>query len=140
MKRRRAIQLFGSLTIMVVGYVLWCSQRFLIKPDLAFDPDVPTALHDPMREWYEEQDITGPFMFTMERLLENLMHPHDAHVRPVKVIKSRNGATIQAQDYSGYFITFLEMGDGTLSGPLFGDPMGGSMPTLVPPTGAPHRP
>jgi hypothetical protein len=78
MKRSRAIVLFGTMTLLIIGYVTWCWRTFLMGVDAAaltmFPEDYrPTALAE-----IEKSGILEPEVFQWGRAKELLMKPYDS--------------------------------------------------------------
>lgn len=80
MKRSSAIVLFGSLSLMIIGYLSWCCRPFYIRPNLEFAPTVPDDARDAVNAWVKDSGGYGPEDFTLSRLIANLIYPYDQGV------------------------------------------------------------
>lgn len=79
MRRSRAIALFGTMTLLIVGYVSWCWRSFYIgvdAPALTMFPEDyrPTALAE-----IEKSGILEPEEFGWRRAKDLLMNPYDSN-------------------------------------------------------------
>lgn len=112
MRRRRAVQFFGGLTVAIIGYVAWCSREMYLPPGI---PDLSDVPEDALPLVLQEIARTGfgkPEKFRLKTFLYRLSDPLDPH--PVQLdVMVRTGDRILGvrDDYMGA-VFYLEEKNG----------------------------
>lgn len=86
MTKRRAAQFFGGLTIVIIGYVAWCSREMYLPvgmPDLG---DVPADALPFVLQEIERTGFTKAEKFDFKTFLYRLSDPLDSHPVQADVI------------------------------------------------------
>jgi hypothetical protein len=97
MKYKRAIIIFGPLTLLVAGYTAWCMRCFYLPVKLEFPPDTPPDVRAQFEDWHARthlnltRDLGDPL--ARELLLKILMHPGDREHRAMRAYRAGGGIT-----------------------------------------------
>ena len=79
MTKRRAVQFFGGLAVVMIGYVAWCSREMYLPvgmPDLS---EVPTDALPLVLQEIESTGFGKPEKFDFKVFLYRLSDPIDPH-------------------------------------------------------------
>lgn len=82
MRRSRAILFFGSLTLLIIGYLCWAARPFIIRPRVEFAAKVPGKEQKIIKTWLIEFGGFGPEKFDFRRYVLQLMHPYETAMTP----------------------------------------------------------
>ena len=75
MRRKRAILLFGSLTLSILAYCTWCGRCFYLNPPLELQEGMPKGIASACRDWRSSSDQIQPIDFSWKVFGERLMKP-----------------------------------------------------------------
>lgn len=85
MKKKRALLLFGSLALLVLGYAAWCGRTFYLHVPAPEMTELPEEYRADARALIEQHGLTAPDPFERKRFLELLGQPYDSAPTPVVV-------------------------------------------------------
>jgi len=84
MNRSKAILIFVTLFLCMVGYGAWCGRSFYLKTEeIKGDGWIPDDVVQVVRDWNFNQDLFGAAQFTWEEFFWLLQHPHNSDLQPI---------------------------------------------------------
>lgn len=92
MRKSRALLLFGTLFLLIAGYVAWCGRAFYSQidvPDLSSWPETRPLILSGI----DASGMREPEIFSFRRLGELMMHPYEPS-QPSIGVREDGGATM----------------------------------------------
>ena len=96
MRKKRATILFGSLLLLVAGYVTWCARPFYMKPPIntlksAGNPADEAMMANLINGWRRDTDRFSPAEFDPGVLWRGLLRPWQYQGEPAYVTGLHSG-------------------------------------------------
>jgi hypothetical protein len=76
MKRKRALLLFGSITLLMLGYVAWCARSMYLSVPVPELLELPEEYRADAKAIVVEHGLTGPDSFRWDDFLKRLATPY----------------------------------------------------------------
>jgi hypothetical protein len=104
MKRKHAIT-FGILMAGVLGYTIWCSRQFYLRPELLVDHQIPPEAEEVIFDWKENRGGFRPARLSLDGLVESISFPTRSEPPPaVAILESPTEIRVMHDGRSWFFI------------------------------------
>jgi hypothetical protein len=85
MKRKRALLLFGSTTVLLLGYVAWCARTFYLTVPVPELREIPAPFRAEARRMVVDHALDKPDHFQLQAMLHLLARPYDCEPKPIRI-------------------------------------------------------
>ena len=85
MKKKRAILLFGSLIVLLLGYTAWCGRTFYLTVPVPELLELPEQYREDAKSIVIERGLTRPDHFHPMALVRLLAKPYDSSPEKIRV-------------------------------------------------------